>query len=129
VEDTGHHVISGQHEVCVERVDDALFGVTVWAGNRNTTLHEETEVVGVNGSGTINHLTCLVVVERLPHVVDIVTEGLSMALSDHQVVQWRQGASKGPTVETFTQDVPRGCCSGDALHRLVSALTRAGCMK
>jgi hypothetical protein len=109
VEDAGHHVIIGQHVVCVERVDDALFGVTVWAGTRNTALHEETEVVGVNGSGTINHLTCLVVVvERLPHVVDIVTEGLSRALSDHQVVQERQGASKGPTVETFTQDVPRG---------------------
>jgi hypothetical protein len=33
-------------------------------------------------------MTCLVVViERLPHVVDIVTEGLSMALFDHEVVQ------------------------------------------
>jgi hypothetical protein len=31
--------------------------------------------VRVDGSGAINHLTCLVVVvERLPHVVDIVTE-------------------------------------------------------
>jgi hypothetical protein len=31
--------------------------------------------VGVDGSGAINHLTCLVVVvERLPHVVGIVTE-------------------------------------------------------
>jgi hypothetical protein len=75
VEDVGHHVISGQQVVCVERVDDALFGLTVWAGVGNTARHEETEVVGVNGSGTINHLTYLVVVvERLPHVVDIVTE-------------------------------------------------------
>jgi hypothetical protein len=75
MEDDGHHVISGHHVVCVERVDDALFGLTVWAGVGNTMQHEETEVVGVNGSGTINHRTCLVVVvERLPHVVDIVTE-------------------------------------------------------
>jgi hypothetical protein len=75
VEDAGHHVISGQHVVCVERVDDALFGMTVWAVAGNTVQHEETEVVGVIGSGTINHLTCLVVVvERLPHVVDIVTK-------------------------------------------------------
>jgi hypothetical protein len=75
VEDVGHHVISGQHIVCVERVDDALFGLTVWAGARNTVQHEETEVVGVNGSGAINHLTGLVVVvERLPHVVYIVTK-------------------------------------------------------
>jgi hypothetical protein len=56
-------------------VDDALFGLTVWAGAGNTAQHEETEVVGVDRSGAINHLTGLVVfVERLPHVVDIVTE-------------------------------------------------------
>jgi hypothetical protein len=75
VEDVGHHVMSGQHVVYVERVDDAMFGLTVWAGAGNTAQHEETEVVGVNGSGSINHLTCIVVVvERLPHVVDIATE-------------------------------------------------------
>jgi hypothetical protein len=75
VKDAGHHVISGQHVVSVERVDGALFGLTVWAVARNTAQHEETEVVGVNGSGTINHLTFLVVVvERLSHVVDIVIE-------------------------------------------------------
>jgi hypothetical protein len=75
VEDASHHVISGHHVVCVERVDDALFGLTVWAGDGNTAQHEETEVVGVNGSGSINHLTgIIVVVERLPHVVDIVIE-------------------------------------------------------
>ena len=57
-----------------------------------------------------------------------------MALSDHQVVQEGQGASKRPVVEAFTQDVPRG--SGtvragwrNAFHRLVSALIRAGCME
>jgi hypothetical protein len=38
-------------------------------------IHEETEVVRMDDSGTINHQTGLVVVvERLPHVVDIVTE-------------------------------------------------------
>jgi hypothetical protein len=75
VEDASHHFISGQRVVCVERVDDAQFGLTVWAVAENTAQHEETEVVRVDGSGTINHLTCLVVVvERLPHLVDIVTE-------------------------------------------------------
>jgi hypothetical protein len=75
LEDDGHHVISGQHVVCVERVNDALFGLAVWAVAGITAQHEETEVVGVSGSGTINHLTCLVVVvERLSHVVDIVIE-------------------------------------------------------
>jgi hypothetical protein len=67
VEDDGHHVTSGQHVVCVERVDFALFGLTVWAGARNTAQHEETKVFGVNGSGTINHLTCLVVVVIYSH--------------------------------------------------------------
>jgi hypothetical protein len=75
VEDASHHFIIGQHVVCVERVDDTLLGLTVWAVAGNTAQHEETEVVRVDGSGTINHLTCLVVVvERLPHVVDTVTE-------------------------------------------------------
>jgi hypothetical protein len=75
VEDASHHFISGQYVVCVERVDDALFGLTVWAVAGNTAEHEETEVVRVDSSGIINHLTCLVVVvERLSHVVDIVTE-------------------------------------------------------
>jgi hypothetical protein len=47
----------------------------MWAGARNTAQDEETEVVRVDGSGAINHLKCLVVVvERLSHVVDIVTE-------------------------------------------------------
>jgi hypothetical protein len=75
VEDARHHVISGQHVVFVECVDDALLGPTVWTVAGNTAQHEVTEVVRVDGSGTINHLTCfVVVVERLSHVVDIVTE-------------------------------------------------------
>jgi NAD-specific glutamate dehydrogenase len=76
-----------------------LFSLTVWAGAGNTAQHEETEVVGVDGSEAINHVTCLVVViERMPHVVDKVTEGLSRTLSEHEVVQQGQGASKGPAV-------------------------------
>jgi hypothetical protein len=39
-----------------------------------------------------------------------------MALFDHQVVQQRHGASKGPTVETFTQDVQTGMSSSDILR-------------
>jgi hypothetical protein len=75
VEDVSHHFISGLQVVCVERVVDALFGMTVWTVAGNTAQHEETEVVRMDGSGTINHLTGLVVVvERLPHVADIVTE-------------------------------------------------------
>jgi hypothetical protein len=64
-----------------------LFSLTERAGVENTTQHEEAEVVGVDGRGAINHLTCLVVViERLPHEVDIVTEGLSKAMHEHEVV-------------------------------------------
>jgi hypothetical protein len=52
-----------------------MLGLTVWTVAGDTAQHEETEVVRVDGSGTINHLTSLVVViERLPHVVDIVTK-------------------------------------------------------
>jgi hypothetical protein len=109
--------------------------LTVWAAAGNTAQHEETEVVGVDGSGAINHLACLVVVIKgLAHGVDIVTEGLAKALSHHHVLQEGQGASKRPAVEAFTQDVPRG--SGaikagrrNAFHRLVSALIRTGCME
>jgi hypothetical protein len=57
-----------------------------------------------------------------------------MALSDHQVVQQGHGASKGPIVEAFTKDFPRGSGAvragiGDLFHSLVSALIRAGCME
>jgi hypothetical protein len=50
VEDASHHLIGGQLVACVERVDDALFGLTVWAVARNTAQHEETEIVRVDGS-------------------------------------------------------------------------------
>jgi hypothetical protein len=75
VEDASHHFISGQHVVCVERVDDALLGLTVWTVAGNTAQHEETDVVRLDGSSSINHLIgIVVVVECLPRVVDLVTE-------------------------------------------------------
>jgi hypothetical protein len=98
VEDVGHHLIRIQQVVGVEGVNDTLFGPTEGAGAGYATQHEA-EVVGVDGRGTMNHLTCLIVViERLPHEVDIVTEGLTMALYEHEVVQQGQRASKGPAV-------------------------------
>jgi hypothetical protein len=112
-----------------------MFSLTVWAVARNTAQHEDIEVVRVDGSGAIKYPAGIVVViERLPHVVNIVIEGLPWALSDHLVVQQGQGASKGTTVDAFTHDVPRGSgadktCWGDAFHRLVSALICACCMK
>jgi hypothetical protein len=70
------------------------------AGAGNATQHEEAEVVGVDGRGAINHVTCLVVViERLPLEVDIFSEGLAGALPEQEVVQQSQRASKGPGVE------------------------------
>jgi hypothetical protein len=75
VEDVGHNLISGHEVVSVEIVNDTLLGLTERAGARNATHHEEAEVVGVYGRGSINHLTCLVVgIERLPHEVDIVSK-------------------------------------------------------
>jgi hypothetical protein len=59
---------------------------------------------------------------------------LARALSNHQVIQEGKGASKRPTVEAFTQDVPHG--SGavraglrNAFHCLVNALIRDGYME
>jgi hypothetical protein len=87
VEDAGHHIIKRQHVGCIEGVNDTLFSLTEGAGDGNATQHEEAEVVGVDGRGAINHATSLIVViERVPHKVDIVTEGLSSALSEHEVV-------------------------------------------
>jgi hypothetical protein len=75
VEDVGHHLISRQEVVSVESVNDTLLGLTERAGVGNATQHEEAEVVRVYGRGSIDHLTCLVVViERLPHEVDIVSK-------------------------------------------------------
>jgi hypothetical protein len=77
----------------------ALFGLTERTDVGYATQHEEAEVVGVDGRGTINQLTCLVVViERLPHEVDIVSEGLIKAPPEHEVVQQGESASEGPAV-------------------------------
>jgi hypothetical protein len=68
-----------------------MFSLSERAGARNTTQHEEAEVVGVDGRGAINPLTCLVVViERLPHEVDIFSVGLAMALPEHEIVKQSQ---------------------------------------
>jgi hypothetical protein len=54
---------------------------------------------GVDGHETINQLTCLVVViERLSHEVDIVNEGLTVALHEHEVVVQGERASEGRAV-------------------------------
>jgi hypothetical protein len=53
------------------------------AGAGNVTQDEEAEVVGVDGRGAVNHMTCLdVVIERMPHEVDIFSEGLAGALPE-----------------------------------------------
>jgi hypothetical protein len=91
--------------------------------------------VGVDGRGAVNHQTCLVVaIKRLPHEVDMFSEEMAKALPGHEVVQQSRRASKGPGVEAFIHDVPRG--SGavgkgweDTLHCLLSALICASCMK
>jgi hypothetical protein len=42
----------------------------------------------VDGRGTINQLASLIIViERLPHEVDVVSKGLTKALLEHEVVQ------------------------------------------
>jgi hypothetical protein len=87
VEDVGHHLISIHEVVRVKSVNGTLFGLTERAGAGDATQHEEAEVVRVYGRGSIDHLTGLVVViERLPHEVDIFSEGLAGALSKHEVV-------------------------------------------
>jgi hypothetical protein len=75
VEDAGHHIINRQERVSVEGVNDKLLVLTERAGARNATQHEEAEVVGVYGRGSINHLRGLVVViERLPHEIELVSK-------------------------------------------------------
>jgi hypothetical protein len=91
MEESCHHLIGGQHVVGVEGINDTLLGLAERAGNGYATQHEEAEVVGVDGRGTINQLTCfIVVIELLSHEVDVVTQGLTMALPKHEVVQQRE---------------------------------------
>jgi hypothetical protein len=42
--------------------------------------------------------------------VDVVRQGLSSALLEHEFVQLRERASEGHAIQSFTQDVPG--CSG-----------------
>jgi hypothetical protein len=73
--DVGHHLISMQEVVTVESDNDTLLGLTERAGAGNATQHGEAEALRMYGRGSINHLICLVVViERLPHEVDIVNK-------------------------------------------------------
>jgi hypothetical protein len=97
-------------------------------------LHEEAKVVWVDGCRPIYELTCFVVlIECLPEEVDVVSQGLVKALSEHEIVQKGERAREGHTVRPFTHDVP-GCsgavrtCGRNALQGLVSALVGAGCM-
>jgi hypothetical protein len=99
VKDAGNHLVIRQHVVGVEGVNDTLLGLTERAGVGYATQHEEAEVVGVDGRGTIIQMTWIVVfIERLSHEVDIVTEGLTRALPEHEVVQQGERASEGPAV-------------------------------
>jgi hypothetical protein len=80
--------MSRQEVVNVERVIETLLGLTERAGAGDATQHEEAEVVGVYGHGSINHLTCLAVaIERVPYEVDIVSKGQTKALLEHEVVE------------------------------------------
>jgi hypothetical protein len=99
VEGDGHHLINIKKVVGVEGVNDKLFSLTERAGARYATQHGESEVVGLDGRGTINYLTSLVeVIERLSHEMDIVSEGLTMALHEHEVVHQGERASERPAV-------------------------------
>jgi hypothetical protein len=62
VEDVRHHLIGGQHVVGVESVNGTLFGLAERAGAGYATQHEEAQVVGVDGCGTINKLTCFITI-------------------------------------------------------------------
>jgi hypothetical protein len=77
----------------------SLFGLAERAGAGFATEHEEAEIGVVDDRGAINQLTCLVVViERLSREVDIVSEGITRALHENEVVQQGERASEGPGV-------------------------------
>jgi hypothetical protein len=85
VENTSHDFVRRQKVVCVECVDDALFGMAERSVGGYPTQHEEAHVVRWMA---INNLTCFVVVIKyLPHEVDVLGEGLARALPEHEVVQ------------------------------------------
>jgi hypothetical protein len=109
VEDASHHFVRGEEVVCVKRVDDTLFGVTEVAGAKDATEHQEAQVVRMDGSITMDHLACLVlVVKGLTHEVNVLYERMVRALAKHEVVQQRKGTCERATIETFAHDVPSG---------------------
>jgi hypothetical protein len=59
--------------------------------------------VRVDGCGTIDKLTCfIIVIKRLPHEVDVVGYGLTRALPEHEVVQHGERAGEAPAIQPFT---------------------------
>jgi hypothetical protein len=98
MEDDGYHLIGGHQVVGVEGVNGTLLGLTERAGAGYATQHEEAEIVGVDGRGTINQLTFfIVVIERLSHEVDVASQGLTKALHEHEVVQQKERESERRT--------------------------------
>jgi hypothetical protein len=70
VEDDGRHFVRGEEVVCVERVDDTLFGLTEVAGATDATEHKEAQIVRMDGSKAIDHVAGLVLVGKgLTHEV------------------------------------------------------------
>jgi hypothetical protein len=107
MENVGHHLIGGHEVVGVEGVNGTSLGLAERAGARYATQHEEGEVVGVDGRGTINKLTSfIVVIECMSHEMDVVSQGLTKALPEHEVVRVKESASEGLAAQSFTHDVP-----------------------
>jgi hypothetical protein len=99
VEDSCHHFVRGEEVVCVERVDDTLFGMIEVAGARDDTEHGEAHVVRMEGNIAIDHPACLVaVVKGLTHEADVVCERLARAQVKHEAVEQRKRACKRATI-------------------------------
>jgi hypothetical protein len=135
VVDVGHHLVGGHEVVFVKRVDDTLFRLAERSVAGYATQHEQSQIVEVDGRGTVNQLAgFIVVIKRLPHEVDVVGHGLTGAVPpEHEILQEVKGAGEGPAVQPFTHDVP-SCCGAigasnkHALHCLVGALVFDGNM-
>jgi hypothetical protein len=81
VEDVGHHFVGGHEVICVEGVDDTLLCLSERTVVGYATQHEHAQIVGLDGCRTINYLAdFIVVIERLPHEVDVVGQSMSMRL-------------------------------------------------
>jgi hypothetical protein len=89
--DVGHDLVSRQGIVCVKCVNSALLGLFILARAGDATEYEEAQVVRVDGRNAVHHLAHLIVfVERLPHEVHILSDRLSGALAEHNVVEQRK---------------------------------------